>query len=218
MVAPLTAHHTTGLLLRSPHTLSPHHRAPPTRLSARLSALAIRSSRRSSRYRPSRALGDEKTRTLTLILTLTLTRPSRALGDGKLVRSEFVDLCIDVMWGLPVANLEMAVQNYLGAKSMEKRRNAAYWQAATLTLALALAPTLAPTLVPTLTPTLAPTLDLNAAPTPSRRTAGSSTSTAASSSASPTASSCASSSRSSSTTSKLRPLTLTAYCLLPTAY
>ena len=136
------------------------------------------------------------------------------------MRSEFVDLCIDVMWGLPVANLEMAVQNYLGAKSMEKRRNAAYWQAATLTLALALAPTLAPTLVPTLTPTptLAPTLDLNAAPTPTRHTAGSSTSTAASSSASPTASSCASSSRSSSTTSKLRPLTLTAYCLLPTAY
>jgi len=55
--------------------------------------------------------------------------PSRAMGDGKLVRSEFVDLCIDVMWGLPVQNLEMAVQNYLGAKSMEKRRNAAYWQA-----------------------------------------------------------------------------------------
>jgi len=55
--------------------------------------------------------------------------PSRTVGDGKLVRSEFVDLCIDVMWGLPVQNLEMAVQNYLGAKSMEKRRNAAYWQA-----------------------------------------------------------------------------------------
>ena len=54
---------------------------------------------------------------------------SRALGDGKLVRSEFVDLCIDVMWGLPVENLKMAVENYLGAKSMETRRNAAYWQA-----------------------------------------------------------------------------------------
>ena len=52
------------------------------------------------------------------------------MGDGKLVRSEFVDLCIDVMWGLPVANLEMAVENYLGAKSMETRRNQAYWQAA----------------------------------------------------------------------------------------
>merc|ERR1740124_1290592 len=69
------------------------------------------------------------------ISTIALSRASdcrpvvRALGDGKLVRSEFVDLCIDVMWGLPVANLEMAVQNYLGAKSMETRRNQAYWQA-----------------------------------------------------------------------------------------
>ena len=53
----------------------------------------------------------------------------KAMGDGKLVRSEFVDLCIDVMWGLPSANLEMAVQNYLEAKSMETRRNAEYWKA-----------------------------------------------------------------------------------------
>jgi len=44
--------------------------------------------------------------------------------DGKLDREEFVDLCIDVLWNVPIPQLEAAATNYAAnAEALEKRIN-----------------------------------------------------------------------------------------------
>ena len=48
--------------------------------------------------------------------------------DGSLDRAEFVDLCIDVLWGVPVEQLESAASNYAASvEALEARKNT-YWR------------------------------------------------------------------------------------------
>ena len=82
------------------HTSSPHH-----------SPIRSRSTTARERWHKCRIHAIALSRaSKSRISTIALSRASdcrpvvRALGDGKLVRSEFVDLCIDVMWGLPVVS------------------------------------------------------------------------------------------------------------------
>jgi len=51
-------------------------------------------------------------------------------GDGKMVRWEFVLLCLDTLSAVPISELEIALTNYVAAASAHERKNEARWKAA----------------------------------------------------------------------------------------
>ena len=48
--------------------------------------------------------------------------------DGKLNRVEFVGLCMEHLWGLPIPTVERAMRNRKSARKARKRHNNAYWR------------------------------------------------------------------------------------------
>jgi len=55
-------------------------------------------------------------------------------GDGKMVRWEFVVLCINVLDKVPLEELKLAADNYMAAASCDDRKNEARWKAAAKSL------------------------------------------------------------------------------------
>lgn len=57
-------------------------------------------------------------------------RRTDRMNDGLLFRTEFMELCMDVLWSTPVEEIEMGAQNFSDAQSRLTKRYAAHWQSA----------------------------------------------------------------------------------------
>lgn len=49
------------------------------------------------------------------------------VADGKLNRVEFVTMCVEQLWHVPIAQLKTAMENMNVARKSQTRRNASYW-------------------------------------------------------------------------------------------
>ena len=50
------------------------------------------------------------------------------MEDKRLTRLEFCELCVEVLIGYPIKQLQMAMDNYKAAKGILERRHREHWE------------------------------------------------------------------------------------------